>query len=404
MKFIRKILLVFLLFVLFVPLIYYFESKFKDSSEKINMDIIKEEITEKTYKEDETDDIKEIKITAIGDIFMHESVIKSGIQTDNSYNYDYIFKDTLSYFSDSDISSLYQGSVIAGDEYGVSGYPDFNAPVSICSAIEKAGFNIALMANNRVNSLGSEGIINTLNNWDKLTDNVLVLGINQNESQFNALKVIEVKGIKIALLNYTKDVTNPIDQNKKYLVDILEMEKVINDIKKAEEEADFTIIFPYWGTEYVFEPDQNQKEIAMKMTEAGADLIIGSRPHFLQNIEKINVNDKNSLCFYSLGNFISSQNYTGAMLGGIANIILKIDENGINIDYDKTGIIPVVTHYTYDETNDVVKVFGVYPFKNYTDELALNHGIIKRAGLEFSRDILNNILDKYIDSNFILER
>ncbi|MBQ2434091.1 MAG: CapA family protein, partial [Clostridia bacterium] len=64
--------------------------------------------------------------------------------------------------------------------------------------------------------------------------------------------------------------------------------------------------------EYALEPDQNQKEYAEKLMEAGVDVIIGGHPHVVQRAEWLRgVNQfgetQETLCLYSLGNFLSFQ-------------------------------------------------------------------------------------------------
>jgi poly-gamma-glutamate synthesis protein (capsule biosynthesis protein) len=59
-----------------------------------------------------------------------------------------------------------------------------------------------------------------------------------------------------------------------------------------------------------------QKDLAHKFIDAGADLIIGSHPHVVQEVGLY----KNKLIFYSLGNFIFDQYFSvdtqqGLMVG-----------------------------------------------------------------------------------------
>ena len=69
----------------------------------------------------------------------------------------------------------------------------------------------------------------------------------------------------------------------------------------------------HWGTEYAWNVDWKQDEIAKYLSNLGVDLIIGAHPHVVQTVEYIN--DGKTFVVYSLGNFISDQldvdNYTG---------------------------------------------------------------------------------------------
>ena len=109
------------------------------------------------------------------------------------------------------------------------------------------------------------------------------------------------------------------------------------------------------------------------------------------------------MCYYSLGNLISSQNYTGAMLGGLAKVTLAIRDGQVVIDEEKTGLVPIVTQYTYSGTGDLADMVGVIPYSQYTDELAAEHGISERGGVNFKKSELQYILDTFIDKKYIME-
>lgn len=89
-------------------------------------------------------------------------------------------------------------------------------------------------------------------------------------------------------------------------------------IEKEDRDGQFVIVYTHWGEEYVAEPQDGQREIAMKMVEAGADLIIGSHPHVVQGIESIN----GVPVLYSLGNFVFDQVEPGTDVGMSATVLL----------------------------------------------------------------------------------
>ena len=171
----------------------------------------------------------------------------------------------------------------------------------------------------------------------------------------------------------------------------------------AAKASDFVVVFASWGLEDTHEISATQERFAKQLTEAGADLIIGNRPNYLQKVEWVAADNGNrALCFYSLGNLISSETTPDALLGGIAKVGIKV-ENGLTvIDEENTGLIPVVTQYTYSGSGNEVQVEGAVPFTAYTDEMAAAHGIIAKKGITFNRDVLQQILNGSVDAGFIL--
>ena len=61
----------------------------------------------------------------------------------------------------------------------------------------------------------------------------------------------------------------------------------------------------HWGNEFTFTPNNEQKEMAKFLNELGVDIIVGSHSHNIQPIEVIG-EDHKTLVYYSLGNFVSS--------------------------------------------------------------------------------------------------
>ena len=368
---------------------------------------------------DNTDEKVTISLVAVGDNFAHESVIVSGKQNDGSYNYDFLFEGIKEYIKNADIAAIYQTMIIAGNEKGVSGYPTFNTPMEMMEAIENAGFNIALMASNHTTDMGIDGIQNCINLW-KNYNNVRVVGINESEESSVNIPIVEVKGKRIAVLNYTYGLNSPItDKTKQYLVNYLgtldnETGKasettlshiVINDIKRAKDQADYVVVFPCWGDEYTFETGATEKKWAKQMTEAGADLIIGAHTHYVGEVEKIVADNGNtSMCYYSLGNFCSSFNNPSTMVGGMARVNIVFDGEDVYIDNETSGILPIVTHYTHSGKagDEMATIVGVYPINMYTKEMASKHGIITRGKVDFSIDFVNELIKKNIKDEYLL--
>ena len=364
-------------------------------SNTIDGDIIP---TEPTEEED-----KEISIVVFGENFVHDSVKDSGKQSDGTYNYDFLFDNLKMYASEADIAAIYQTTIIGGNDLGVKGYPNFNTPEEMISAIEKAGINVALLASNHTNDLGTAAIKNSISLW-KSNSNVLPIGVNNTIEDAENIPVMEVKGVKVALLNYTAGMNKSIEsQDDKYMVNYLVKDEVVEDITKANEVADYVIVFPYWVADYTYETTDSQRELAKAMVEAGADLIVGASSHYIGEIEKIQTDNGNvGMCYYSVGNFCSSFNYADAMIGGIARITLKLEDDSITLDETKTGLMPVITHYTHTEGN--ANITGIYPIWTYTSEMASSHGIITRGGVSFSMEFIEKIISDYIDEKYLLRQ
>lgn len=352
----------------------------------------------------------DITLMALGDNLIHMGIVRTGMLTDGSRNYSFLFEGISSFLDKADIKMINQETPLAGNELGFHGYPLFNSPTEIGDAIVDAGFNVILHASNHSADQGISGLDNCIAYWRTYPE-VLLTGIHEPE-ETRELPLLTIKDKTFAILNYTygpnygtapdnlanrMDILCNIDPQSK-LIDFTTLNpQVIEDIKAAEEIADMVIVCPHWGTEYATTPSSYQEAFAKQMTEAGADVIIGTHPHVVQPVRMIQADNGNTaLCYYSLGNYVSTQKNAQSMLEGMAWVTFHVTENGISLSMEDTGIIPLVCHYS----SGPVRLKNVYLLEEYTEELATSHGIINYGGIPFHLADLthwsNEILGEWI--------
>ncbi|WP_051208799.1 CapA family protein [Butyrivibrio sp. WCD3002] len=337
-----------------------------------------------------------ITLLMVGDILLHTPVEEAAKTTNGDYNFDFIFEHTKDEISAADIAMVNQEVIIGGEELGVSGYPAFNAPYAIGDALVNAGFDVICHATNHALDKGKKGILNTTNYWEENHPEITVVGINETEDEYENIDIIEKDGIRIAILNYTfgtNGISAPSDMP--HIVDTLDENKVAADLKYAEDNADFTVVCPHWGTEYKLGIDKSQEKWTDVFRKNGADLVLGTHPHVIEPIELITENkdgitnnhgDGDMLVYYSLGNFVNWTSGTGdgtanRMLGGMANVTISRDENG-DIAVSDYSVRAVVCHVESGPQN-----VTVYPLSDYTDALA-SENEIRTQDPSFSREYL----------------
>jgi poly-gamma-glutamate synthesis protein (capsule biosynthesis protein) len=333
----------------------------------------------------------EVSVIMAGDILLHTPVEESAVQQDGSISFETIFENTEDEISSADLAIVNQEVIIGGSELGISGYPAFNAPYEIGDALVGAGFDVVCHATNHALDKGKRGIVNCLNFWSNSYPEIGIVGIYEDESDSEDIYIYECNNIKIAILNYTYG-TNGIalPEDMPYAVNLLSEEKVAEDIKKAEAEADFTIVCPHWGTEYSLSVTAEQEKWTKIFYENGADLVIGTHPHVIEPIEWWGEDDgRKMLVYYSIGNYVNWTSGIGdgvadRMVGGLAQITVKRDENG-EVYIDDYGIEPIVSH-----VEEGINGVTVYRLSDYTEELADRNAIVNQDA-EFSLDYCKNL-------------
>lgn len=312
-----------------------------------------------------------VTLLAVGDNLIHLEVIQSGLQKDGSYQYNHLYSNIKNDIIAADIAIINQETILGGKNFAYTGYPSFNSPTEIGDAIVSAGFDVILHATNHTMDKGKKAVENTMAFWRQYP-NITVLGINETKELSKTIPIVEKNGIRIAMLNYTYGLNGySLPKGMPYYVNLIDKKKMAYDIKKAKKNADFVIVFPHWGSEYVYKPNAYQKDLTQFLYQHGVDLVIGTHPHVIQPVEWIQDTKKHKmLVYYSLGNFMSYQKEAPRMLGAMANLTLTKDKNGTYIS--EAGIIPIVTHYEHGPKN---YNFSIYKLTDYTTELANKHGV-----------------------------
>lgn len=351
----------------------------------------------------------DITLMAVGDNLLHMGIVNTGRQSGGTRNYDFLFEGIKDFLGKADIKIINQETIFGGNQLGFHGYPKFNSPSEVSDAIAKAGFNVVLQATNHTADQGLGGIQNCLELW-KTHPEVLVAGLHEPfpDGTQNHVPLLEIKGCTFAFLNYTygpnnasvpasiashMDMLCAVNATSRMIDFTTINTQVLADIAEADALADIVVVCPHWGTEYATVPSSYQETFAAQMTEAGADLIIGTHPHVVQPITWIEAaNGNRSLCYYSLGNYVSTQKNAKSMLEGLAWVTFHVTADGVSIAGENTGIIPLVCHYS----SNPVRLKNVYPLENYTESLAQSHGIITYGGVAFHLDSLRKWSDEIL--------
>ena len=332
-----------------------------------------------------------VTLIAVGDNLIHNTLIAAGEQENGSLDYTSLYANIKPDIEKADIAVIDQETILGGDSFEYTGYPLFNSPWEIGDAAIDAGFDIFNCATNHTMDMGWAGIEKELEYFsDK--KNVVALGINADEREYNTITYYEKNSITFALLNYTYG-TNGISlpEDKPWCVNLLDEEKVTADIKEAREHADVVIVFPHWGTENSHEVSDYQREYTQLFSDLGVDIVIGCHPHVLQPVEWVTneTTGKKMIVYYSLGNFISHQIELDQLCGGMAQ--LTIEKHGDDIEISSAKLVPIVCHYNRGD-NDKFE-FDVYKLSDYTDELASTHS--QSGGtVEYYTDLVNDVIDE----------
>ncbi|MGV8981169.1 CapA family protein [Clostridium sp.] len=351
-----------------------------------NNDIKKQEVKE-NLTVSENPEYKVANIVAVGDIIIHEDQLKAQLnEATGEYNFYNNFKYVKSHIISADIALANLETTLAGEKQKYTGYPTFNSPSSIADAMVDSGFDILSIVNNHTIDRGSEGVFSTMSEIQKR--GLKEIGARENLEKKPYL-IQDVKGIKIGFISYSYETPRKgesktlnalqIPSDVVNLLNTFSYEHIDEDLNKIKIQIDemksagaqAIVFFIHWGNEYERVPNVHQKTIASALCDYGVDVILGSHPHVVQTMEFITSEKtgRRSLVVYSMGNFISNQQYERTNNrytedGVIVNIQIKKSNLSNDITISDVSYIPTWVH-RYTDNNKFV-----YEILPLTDALA----------------------------------
>lgn len=337
---------------------------------------------------------KTVTFTALGDNLIHSSIYNQAARRaeDGGYDFEYAYAGAADLLDKADITVLNQETLICNDIFEPSTYPCFNSPVALGDYMAELGVDVFTIANNHTLDKGVKGLSACLDYYDER--GMVRVGAYRNEEDRENIRIVEKDGVKVAFLCYTESLNGlSLPADTELQIGRFDRETIVNEIKAADEISDICVVSLHWGTENSGVVEDYQRDAAVEFAEAGADVIIGNHPHVLREIETIETSDGGqTLCAYSLGNFISAQAVGTNLIGGVLNFGVTVEEGKANVICG-TEFIPIVTHYDGNYSN-----IRLYKLSDYTPELANAHGV--RNMSKFSYDYIT----EYLESKGLWER
>ncbi|MBI4645818.1 MAG: CapA family protein [Bacteroidia bacterium] len=245
----------------------------------------------------------EIRVLFVGDILLSRNV-KEEYKSRNIFPWEDL-KQTL-----------HSADLVFGNLEGAVGNfhdqinPSAESPVfaiDSCdiSMLYKAGFNAITIENNHIFDLGLDGKNNTISSL--LNNNIKPICF-ENSPHFITVKNVVFSFIAVnTILNR--------DSTKSQIPSV----EVSQKLRLAKSLSNIVIVSIHWGSELLEWPSNEQRDAAKWLVSHGADIIIGSHPHVIQNPEVI----EGKPVFFSLGNHLFDQKYPKTKEGLIAEIIIK---------------------------------------------------------------------------------
>lgn len=249
------------------------------------------------------------KIVFAGDVYFSKNVSTAydakGIDGIIDKNYKDIIKDAD--FSVANLECAITNNLVSDEKKKYM----LSTSEKYLKGIKELGFNLFTLANNHILDFGVDGLMNTMNRLKSIGVDYIGAGNNEEEAAKVYYKTID--GKKYAFISAScvlpKDSWKAKEDNAG-VNNGYDYAKICKQVREAKKEANNVITYIHWGTELKEKSSDEQKKFAHRLIDFGADLVIGSHPHVLQEIEYY----KGVPIVYSLGNFVYGATKKDTML------------------------------------------------------------------------------------------
>jgi poly-gamma-glutamate synthesis protein (capsule biosynthesis protein) len=180
----------------------------------------------------------------------------------------------------------------------------FRAPPTAFTALRAAGIDVVTMANNHGMDFGPVGLADSL--AAAANAHMPVVGIGRDADQAFKPYLTRINGQRIAIIGATQVLDDNLAAawtagvNKPGLASAYQVERLLAAVRAARRVADTVVVDLHWGRELQRCPLERQRQLAPRLVDAGADIVVGSHAHVLLGAGYLD----NAYVDYGLGNFV----------------------------------------------------------------------------------------------------
>lgn len=358
---------------------------------------------EPTATPEPTPVVQTVTFSATGDNLIHSGIYKQAARNATggaAYDFTSCYAHMADFYAQYDVNWINQETLV-NNELSPSTYPCFSTPGECAQALYEIGMRVFSLSNNHIYDKSASGIAATRRFWASMPDDVVTCGLWAGEEDYDNIQFQEINGIRIAYLSYTEH-TNGIPTPGSAEANVVytsQTDVIQRQVELARQQADLVVVGFHWGVEDSHTTVDAQRQLAQSTADWGADVIIGTHPHVLQDAEWLTAADgRQVFVAYSLGNFISTQKRADNLVGAVLTFTIQKTtqpDGTVQTEILSPLLHPVVTHYA-PGTQDIT----TYLYQDYTPELAANHGV-RGKDARFNYDFVTSVIQDNISPEFL---
>jgi len=213
-------------------------------------------------------------------------------------------------FRSADLAVANLESTLSLDGDPTQGGDSFGASAALLDPLRRSGLDVLSLANNHAGDYGPRALVETV---DVLADSPIVpVGAGRDLAAASGPAYVERGGVRFAFVAFNAigetpratrtepgalSVRMPPRTGPLVPADVAHVEAVV---RRAARSADVVVALPHWGTQYTHEPEPVQRTVGRRLVRAGADLVVGGHPHWVQGMDAV----RGVPVLHSLGNLV----------------------------------------------------------------------------------------------------
>lgn len=196
----------------------------------------------------------------------------------------------------------------------------FRAPSTTFLSLRQAGVDVVTMANNHGMDYGTPGLRESLTG--ARAAGMPLVGIGLDERSAYEPRVVTVRGQRIAVLGATQVLDTGLQQawtargDRPGLASAKREDRLLEEVRSARRTADTVVVYLHWGKELQPCPLDAQRDLARRLIQAGADVIVGTHAHVLLGGGYLD----GAYVDYGLGNFAFAARSTQTVQTGVLTL------------------------------------------------------------------------------------
>lgn len=218
------------------------------------------------------------------------------------------------------------------------GDDSFASPPSVLAGLAELGVDAVSLANNHTGDYGEVALLETLAAVRRSP--VAGFGAGRNLAAASRPVILDADGLRVGLVGFNAIGETPQATSetpgaltvrmppRTGPLDPADLRHLLDVVRRVDRRADVVIVVPHWGGNYTHVADPAQTVVARRLAAAGADLIAGGHPHWVQGLERAG----EAVVAHSLGNLVFDMDFMEQTMEGVALTARFVGESLVAVD------------------------------------------------------------------------